>query len=359
MELGGFNWAFRNLQDYDLWVSIVRKYPIYIIPERLTIYRRHAASLNAESTMILRSINERLSIMTKNFFEISDEDFKKSFFGDFIYYNAVTATEILAEKIVMLIRCENDTFKQVGFLLYMQNSRNEELMDLLKCRYKLSSKVFHELTGAFGVEFLFLKRDEIPNIYAINALEVFLDYIDENRANPQRLYDFKMQTLRMLMGATYSSYHNLDSFYKIRDLIWAQQNLLNVGNTENWCNVVIGEEYAGDIDSILEYMTEVEKEKIVISFIPKKENMFFDTKRKEYGNKENIEVLELFDWEEHRVKNYWEFEHEPDKVYFYGCCNEDYPIWNIIEGVSMAVKLYALKSDAQIDEQVGLFLRKE
>jgi glycosyltransferase involved in cell wall biosynthesis len=37
MELGGFNWAFRNLQDYDLWVSIVRKYPIYIIPERLTI----------------------------------------------------------------------------------------------------------------------------------------------------------------------------------------------------------------------------------------------------------------------------------------------------------------------------------
>jgi hypothetical protein len=46
-------------------------------------------------------------------------------------------------------------------------------------------------------------------------------------------------------------------------------------------------------------------------------------------------------------------------VYFYGCCNEDYPIWNIIEGVSMAVKLYALKSDAQIDEQVGLFLRKE
>ncbi|MGC4019351.1 MAG: hypothetical protein QM793_09110 [Muricomes sp.] len=39
-EIGDFNLGYMQSHDFDYWVRIAKKYPIYVMPERLLAMRR-------------------------------------------------------------------------------------------------------------------------------------------------------------------------------------------------------------------------------------------------------------------------------------------------------------------------------
>ena len=46
LELGGYDFTMRQLQDYELWLHFLMKYRLYILPEPLTIYRATTGSIS-------------------------------------------------------------------------------------------------------------------------------------------------------------------------------------------------------------------------------------------------------------------------------------------------------------------------
>ena len=77
-EIGDFNPAYRQAHDFDYWIRIAQKYPIFVIEENLTIMRRFLSSstLNTSSTTesdTTRYLNEYL-LIRNHFFENMDTE---------------------------------------------------------------------------------------------------------------------------------------------------------------------------------------------------------------------------------------------------------------------------------------------
>lgn len=51
-ELGGYREAFSTVQDYDLWLRIVERYPVGIVPEVLYQHRNHQATMSAQKRFL-------------------------------------------------------------------------------------------------------------------------------------------------------------------------------------------------------------------------------------------------------------------------------------------------------------------
>lgn len=66
-EIGGFDPRFRVLHDYEYWVRLIQKYPIYLIQKPLVRYRRVSVDNNSLSAVnrknVIRVINENQMIV--------------------------------------------------------------------------------------------------------------------------------------------------------------------------------------------------------------------------------------------------------------------------------------------------------
>lgn len=84
-EIGPYRASFRQLQDFDLWVRVLTHYPIEVIQEELTHYRRSRSSKSSMSASTeandLRVANE-YGLCFLDFFRNIPQDLFYSSFGD-------------------------------------------------------------------------------------------------------------------------------------------------------------------------------------------------------------------------------------------------------------------------------------
>lgn len=110
-EIGDFNPAYRQAHDFDYWIRIAKKYPIFVMEEKLTAMRRFVNSSlsNTSSTTesdTTRYLNEYL-LIRKHFFENMDSDlFARTFQSYFRNPNASTSEEFLCEQAFLLCDCK-------------------------------------------------------------------------------------------------------------------------------------------------------------------------------------------------------------------------------------------------------------
>jgi len=353
VENGGYNWAYRNLQDYDYWVRFHMHYPVYIIEEKLTYYRKHATNLSTTPVTFMRDRNETFAICMKYMEEIDDKIFKKIFFKDFAYYDSCTHLEILAEKIAMLMRHNSQVHKQVAFCLYMDNGRNNALTELLKEKYELDTYMFHKLTGSYGMEYLLV--DYTPDVaYEYSELNVLLDFIDNVKRNERDMYAVKYDALRQLLHMDWKLNKNINTFLKIRDVVWKYRDML-IDDTKKM--LIIAEEYVekyqdmGMPTDTFDY----------IAVLPRKDRMFIDGLFTEPTIETEKERVYLYDGQEHRIQYLWEIQKDDvGEIVLWGCCNEEYPIMDIMENVTLATKLeyYPAENDNVSKWNVQYLVRK-
>lgn len=342
IELGGYNWAYRNLQDFDLWLKLALKYPFYIMPEPLTFYRRHENNIsNMSMPTTIRLWNEGYQILNSNYIKISNNTFRKAFENEFIYH-VHNQVEVLAEKIVFLLKCAELRLKQTGIALFIEHSQNDDLLSLLAEKYSLSVQRFHQLTGSSGF-FTFSLSADNQNVdnYNINDLQIFTNYLKTQSPELKELYHFHYMVLSRLKKVVLNEPDRYTMLKNIMHTVWQLQDALDSDKKNKIIYLIVDEDHLHRIPELQLQLENNDKE-IVVVVLPKEKDMFYDNALTLHISCSYRQVP-LFDPTEHRIRGFWEInEQEPDDIYLWGCNNKDYPILDVLNKLSLSTRVFIL-----------------
>lgn len=154
-EIGNFYPGYIQSHDYDYWIRIAKKYPMYVMQERLLAMRRflnNDASDNNSCEDVehgVRFFNEYLHIKEHFFDDMEDSLFLETFAPYFRCQDSSSPLELECEKAFLLLweplHCQGPTPAGVKrlFLLF----ENPEASKLLEHKYLFPLKELYKITG--------------------------------------------------------------------------------------------------------------------------------------------------------------------------------------------------------------------
>lgn len=162
--------ALRQLPDFYMWVGLVKKAKIYVLPEKLVRFRILSHNKNTSSvtpTNKIRNINELYFIYGDFFNDVPNDIFREGFSSLFKCSKAIYDDELLKfEKIFLYFRPHGELSvlcNLIGEKKMFDALLNEENEKLLRKYYSFSFKDFQKMTGE--IDLLFVKNDvEIVNL---------------------------------------------------------------------------------------------------------------------------------------------------------------------------------------------------
>ncbi len=147
-EIGGYDFAFRQLQDYKLWSELTVDHDMYIMPKKLTTYRVVAGSVSdAGKKGIGRELNEQYEFKYELLRNMTDEQFNRHFPD--ADHPSYTPLDIMCRK-VMLMKNYSDRnfiFADIAVRLWHLYSHEPGFENLLEGRYGVSRKDMYEYAG--------------------------------------------------------------------------------------------------------------------------------------------------------------------------------------------------------------------
>lgn len=139
--------ALLQLQDYALWLGILTDSPLYLIQERLTLYRQFLKKGGNLSRMDekknTRLIHENSLIQKELLENMPDEKLRRFFGKHFVYPQAATPQELNCERAFLL--------KNIGNChcidQFMEMMESDEIREILKQNYHFGYQDFYELSA--------------------------------------------------------------------------------------------------------------------------------------------------------------------------------------------------------------------
>ncbi len=146
-ELGGYDYAYRQLQDYDLWLRFCARYKAYVIPDKLTVYRIVDGSLSdtgASPKAAARLAVECTNIISDLFETFPSDSFVELFFPD--CEEELTELDIMCLKLkVLWEKAEVGTWMGDAFeQLFFRYRKEKGLVRLLDKKYGISRKAIQD-----------------------------------------------------------------------------------------------------------------------------------------------------------------------------------------------------------------------
>ena len=148
------NRALRQLPDFQKWISLVKRCPIHIITEDLTLHRRHLATCGNMSAggmeNEIRFREESYCILESFFDDIPDELFIEAFSRLFRYNKASTPEELLCEKYFLLLDyslMKKELGKLAAAVFFYNHCGNRDVLYVLANKYGYSLQDYYKLTG--------------------------------------------------------------------------------------------------------------------------------------------------------------------------------------------------------------------
>ena len=149
-ELGGYDFSFRQLQDYDLWVRFLLKYRLFLMPEKLTGYRVVSGSVS--DSMVSYDAAIRVSVEAEyiihEMMEIIPDDLLVWLAG-YEQTGDLTDNDIRCIKVKFLLEHSEKNhdfcYGSVGFSLFHQYRRIPGFKEMLDEKYGISRKDIHRL----------------------------------------------------------------------------------------------------------------------------------------------------------------------------------------------------------------------
>lgn len=159
-DVGGFNLLYCQAADMELWLRIVRKYPIHVIEKNLVHYRCYrnpeAQVSGANDLKAARFVNEHM-IIRKNFINsLSDREMVEFFGEHFRNPDAGTHLEMEIEKAFLLMNCARGLpdFRILGIEKLEEVLRLPGAVETLKKTYHVGLKDIYEWNlGHFYMDF--------------------------------------------------------------------------------------------------------------------------------------------------------------------------------------------------------------
>ena len=153
-ETGDFNLAYKQSHDFDYWVRIAKKYPIYVMQERLLAMRRfiheNSEVENNSKTYgpnVIRYENEAANIKRHFFEDMEDELFIRTFRQDFKNPESSTKEELECEKIFLLCKTcpELQNILPTGLDNFLE--LYPKYAEILKQKFDFTVHDFYDFTG--------------------------------------------------------------------------------------------------------------------------------------------------------------------------------------------------------------------
>jgi len=136
-----YNIAYVPAEDFDMWLRMVFKNPIYLMEETLTRYRwtESEEKISSNGQKHLNSVLNVYAMINMSILEkIENEDFCRLFKSEFVYPKSETELEIECEKAYLLSRCNENNF---AALTYFERILNTEVgLDTLESKFGFSLK---------------------------------------------------------------------------------------------------------------------------------------------------------------------------------------------------------------------------
>ena len=146
-KTGFYRYGLVQLQDYDLWMRLLCEGPVYVLQEKLVLYRRFAkegrnlSSINRESQN--RGRHEQQWIQDSFINKLASEEFVRIFKNDLKNPKACGEKEILCEKVLFLRRMRNCFFSK----RFIELIEDEECRDILEEKYHLKLTDFYKMNA--------------------------------------------------------------------------------------------------------------------------------------------------------------------------------------------------------------------
>lgn len=149
------NAVFRQLPDFNMWVSLVQKYDIHVIGENLVNFLHHKSetSENVSEPNLKNSIRNDIElsfIWYKTMKEMEDIYFKKTFAKVMVNPDAMSHEEILCEKYFVLCISPLLQVQNASINYYYDVFRDENAYKVLNDKYGYFNKFFHEQVLQIG-----------------------------------------------------------------------------------------------------------------------------------------------------------------------------------------------------------------
>lgn len=153
-EIGEYKIQYRQLHDFDLWVRILLRYPVYIIEEKLVKYRVFSTNDNVSNLTQennIRLFREARYIFKNMFNEISDADFVAGFKPCLVKSDAKTAEQIMCEKFFVLWNYSlwKYEYKLPALDYLMSHIDNLSFFECLTKEYNFSLNDIYKATGDY------------------------------------------------------------------------------------------------------------------------------------------------------------------------------------------------------------------
>lgn len=136
-------------QDFEMWTRLVVKAPIYIMEEKLTLYRwedspNKISGNDLSSQIAFFNVH---SLIKKHIFDcITDEEFTKFYKDEFKNPNSSSSLELDIEKAYILLDCERrSTTKWLVIEKFKEILVNPNALELLENKYGFDLKEYYKL----------------------------------------------------------------------------------------------------------------------------------------------------------------------------------------------------------------------
>ena len=196
---GFFNLAYVGAEDYELWVRMVIRYPIYVLDERLVRYRWEEDSENKISGLtkerVYAAINLQMMLKSYIFDYMTDEEFVEYFKEDFANESSNTAQELECEKAQYLLKCTGDEVNFLGLQRFDHILRNPVMLDILEKNMNFTLPGFYKNLRVrnFGIpkeveeKEAYIKRLEKEIMNSRNSIHNLEMQIEEKEEYTKRL----------------------------------------------------------------------------------------------------------------------------------------------------------------------------
>ena len=157
LELGGYRNSLVQVQDYDLWIRIAKKYDIYVFEEPLMNYRHalHGGNVSEQNVPnTIRSHYETYNVIRHYFDGMTDEAFIDCFGQDFKIHGTTDHVGILCEQALLLLEplFWGHIGKLAGMDMLGELLDNEETRLALRQRYGVTQMNYYQLTASRALQ---------------------------------------------------------------------------------------------------------------------------------------------------------------------------------------------------------------
>ncbi|MEH1934003.1 MAG: glycosyltransferase [Nostoc sp.] len=151
-EAGLFNLASIQLQDFDMWIKLVKKYDVLIIEDKLVKYRiRNNDDNLSHPNNSARSIFEQYQIYRNIFDDVNIELFRKAFGKNIRKGNFKEGGEYELEKAFLYLSHSSSLIQSIGCEKLSTLLQDKDILSVAKNEYNFSLPDLYKLTNSIDI----------------------------------------------------------------------------------------------------------------------------------------------------------------------------------------------------------------